>query len=255
MKLKLTFLLGLVSVLSAFGFSPYENRLLAGETTHVALIAAAKEGEVEELRATLDSLTEKKPTKAFKKEKISNLSSYSKELQGKTWFMVYFDYDGEDYLEAVNAFEAVSHAKTIKPLLAPHPRAARYGTQWLQMEWMTYIRGSQKEGDPTSRLAMTTRIKPEKEQEYRMLHQTVWPGVVDQMARGNTRDFSIFFVELGDELYEFFYMESLSTDSAKDGEMNNADPFNQRWWKITDACQKPLPDANGAWSMMNKTSD
>ena len=120
---------------------------------------------------------------------------------------------------------------------------------------MCFIRGAQKKGEAADRFAMVTRIKPEKEQEYRVLHQTVWPGVVDQMNRANNRNFSIFFTEIGDELYEFFYLEYVGTDAARDADMNKADPFNQRWWKITDACQDPLPDADGIWSMMDKVSE
>jgi L-rhamnose mutarotase len=255
MKCKLfTLLIALLS-LSAFGFSPYENYLLSGEQTHVALMASAKEGNVEELQAALTSLKEKKMAKGFKKVKISNVSAYSKKLQGKTWFMVYFDYDGETYLDAVKAFESIAAVRKIAPLLEPHPRAKGYGNVWLQLEWMNYIRGAKEKDRPADRIAMVTRIKPEKEQEYRLLHQAVWPGVVDQMARGNYHNFSIFFVEIGDELYEFFYVEYVGTDAAKDGEMNNADPFNQRWWKITDACQNPLPDADGVWSKMDKASE
>ena len=137
----------------------------------------------------------------------------------------------------------------------PHPRAKQYGTTWLQLEWINHIRASQKNGAPADRFAMATRIKPEREQEYRALHQTVWPGVVDQMVRGNYRNFSIFLVEIDDELYEFFYVEYVGTDAAKDGEMNKADPCNQRWWKLTDPCQDPLPDADGIWSMMDKVSE
>ena len=254
MKLKQIVILCLLPGLSAFGFSSYENRLLAGDQTHMALIAAAKDGEPAELQTALKSLNEKKATKAFKKAKISNISSFTKELQGKTWIMVYFDYDGNTYLDAVNAFESTEVSQKIMPLVEAHPRAKKYGTTWLQMEWMCYIRGAQKKGAPTSKLAMVTRIKPEKEQEYRVLHQSVWPGVVDQMARSNNRNFSIFFTEIGDELYEFFYLEYVGSDAKKDGEMSSSDPFNLRWWKITDACQNPLPDADGIWSMMDKVS-
>jgi L-rhamnose mutarotase len=255
MKPKLMMILLLMGLLSAAAFSPYENRLMSGETTHVALMAAAEEGKAAELETALKSLTEKKAVKAFGKADISNIGIFSKELQGKHWFMVYFDYDGENYLKAVNAFESTGAARKLAPLLEPHPRAARYGNGWLQLEWMNFIRASQKAGKAADRLAMVTRIKPEKEQEYRTLHQTVWPGVVDQMARGNYRDFSIFFMELGNELYEFFYVEYVGADAGKDAEMNKADPFNQRWWKITDACQDPLPDAKGVWSAMNRVSE
>lgn len=255
MKLKLFIFLSVLAGFSAFGFSPYENYLLSGQQTHVALFAAAQEGQVDALQTAMETLNEKKAVKAFKKAKISNVSSYTKELKGKTWFLVYFDYDGETYLDAVKAFESVSAVQSLKPLLAPHPRAKSYGTTWLQLEWINYIHASQKRGDSADRFAMTTRIKPDKEQQYRALHQTVWPGVVDQMARGNYRNFSIFLVELDDELYEFFYVEYVGTDATKDGEMNKADPCNQRWWKLTDPCQDPLPDAVGPWLMMEKISE
>lgn len=255
MKLKQTLLLGLLSGLSAFGFSPYENYLMSGEPTHVALFASAADGKINELATALKTLNGKNALKSLKKVAISNVSTYAKDLQGKTWYLIYFDYDGENYLDAVKAFESVEDAKALSPLVAPHPRAKANGTSWLQLEWMNYIRGSQKKDKPANRFAMVTRIKPEKEQEYRILHQTVWPGVVDQMVRGNYRDFSIFFIEIGDELYEFFHVDYVGTDAGKDGKMNSGDPFNQRWWKITDACQNPLPDANGIWSMMNKISE
>jgi L-rhamnose mutarotase len=78
--------------------------------------------------------------------------------------------------------------------------------------------------------------------------------VVDQMVRGNYRNFSIFLVEVGDELYEFFHVEYVGTDPERDGAMNSTDPCNQRWWKRTDACQDPLPGTSGPWSMMDKLS-
>ncbi len=255
MKQKLLTALLLLSGLSAYGFSPYESRLLSGAQTHVALLASAHAGQDKELQAALRSLNERKIAKAFKKVKISNVSSYSKQLQGKTWYFVHFDYEGKSYLDAVRAFESTEAIQELAPMVAPHPRAKRYGTDWLQLEWMTYIRGAERKGEPVDRFAMVTRIKPQKEQEYRTLHQTVWPGVVDQMARGHYHDFSIFFVELGDELYEFFHVEYVGVDAKKDGQMNKADPFNQRWWKITDACQHPLPDASGVWSAMDKVSE
>jgi L-rhamnose mutarotase len=237
--------------LPVFAFSPYENYQLSGQQTHVGLIAVSREGKTEELAAALKTLNEKKAVREFKKNDISNLSIYSKELQGKTWVMVYFDYDGDDYLEAVQDFESVKAVQALEALVDPHPRAKRYGDTWLQMEWINYIRGAKPVEKP-DRFSMVTRIKPKKEQEYRTLHQSIWPGVTDQMVRGNYHNFSIFFTEIGDELYEFFYVEYVGTDAAKDAEMNNADPFNQRWWKITDACQNPLPDADGVWSMMDK---
>lgn len=255
MRHKLTLILLLLSVCAAFAFSPYENYLMSGETTRVGLIAAAKPGKEAELEAALKALAGKKATKALKKKKITNLASYKQQFAGNTWVMIHFDYNGKEYLQAAADFGNVEAVQALEKLIEPHPRAARYGTTWLQMEWINYIRGSQKKGEPADRFAMVTRIKPEKEAEYRSLHQTVWPGVVDQMVRGNYRNFSVFFVEVDDEIYEFFHVEYVGTDAEADGKMNSTDPCNLRWWKQTDPCQAPLPGASGPWLMMDKLSE
>ena len=252
MQCKRIALLGLVAATTAWGFSPYENFLLKEKPTRVGLIVAANSGQETELGSALNALATEKPARDLRKNGITNLSSYKQVFAGKTWFMVYFDYEGENYLEAASDYESIDAVQALNKWVNPHPRAERYGTRWLQMEWITYIRASQEKGTPTDRFAMVTRIKPEKEKEYRTLHQTVWPGVVDQMVRGNYRHFSIFLVEIGDEIYEFFYVEYVGSDAAADAKMNNADPVNQRWWKYTDACQTPLPGASGPWLMMDK---
>jgi L-rhamnose mutarotase len=115
------------------------------------------------------------------------------------------------------------------------------------MEWINYIRGLNVDREPTQILSMVTTIKPEKESQYRSLHQTVWPGVVDQMIRGSNRNFSIFLVEINDKLYEFFYLEYMGTDSEKDDRMNREDPVNQRWWAQTGPCQQPLDGETEIW--------
>lgn len=249
MKCKLLFILTVFICSLTFALSPYENLLLSGKQTHVGLLVSAKEDKVADLQTALKMLKEKKATKAFKKVKISNVSAYSKKLQGKTWVMVYFDYDGKTYLEAAKAFESINAVQKMAPLIEAHPRAKKYNNTWLQMEWIAYIHGAKPSKTPDC-FAMVTRIKPEKEKEYRILHQTVWPGVIDQMIRGNYHDFSIFFVEIGDELYEFFHVDYVGTDATKDGEANKADPCTLRWWKLTDPCQDPLPGADGIWSLM-----
>jgi L-rhamnose mutarotase len=102
---------------------------------------------------------------------------------------------------------------------------------------------------------MVTTIKPEKESDYRSLHQTVWPGVVDQMIRGNNRNFCIFLAEIEDTLYEFFYLEYMGTDPEKDDQMNKEDPVNQRWWAQTGPCQQPLPGETEIWASMIPVTD
>ncbi|MDI9470662.1 MAG: L-rhamnose mutarotase [Bacillota bacterium] len=233
-----------------WAFSPYENYLLSGRTTHVALIAQVKPGQEKALANALLELTLKKPARQLEHAGITNVSAFTRELQGDLWCMVYFDFSGKkNYLDAAEAFE--SAAPTLNGFLIPHPRAVTYGRTWLQMEWINYIRGCSAKRKPTDITAMVTGIKPEKEMEYRTLHQTVWPGVVDQMVRGHIRNFSIFLAEIGDQLYEFFYLEYMGQDAEKDDYMNRQDPVNQRWWKHTDPCQQPLPGSTDIWSPMN----
>ncbi|MCE5185940.1 MAG: L-rhamnose mutarotase [Planctomycetaceae bacterium] len=232
-----------------YAFSPYENYLLSGRDRHAALIAQVKPGQQDALAKSLLELREKKMTRKLQRAGITHVSAFTRQIQGNLWCMVYFDFSGKkNYLDAAESFESV--AGGLNGLLVPHPRAVTCGRTWLQMEWINYIRGCDVKGAPTSITSMVTTIKPEKEMEYRTLHQTVWPGVVDQMARGHVRNFSIFLVEIQDELYEFFYLEYMGQDANKDDAMNRQDPANQRWWKHTDPCQQPLAGSTGIWSPM-----
>jgi L-rhamnose mutarotase len=233
-------------------FSPYENYLLSGRQTQVGLLAQAKPGKEAQLATAIESLKHGQPAAALAKVGIGNVAAFKREIDGKEWVLVHFVYQGgKDYLGAAEAFETASPAtRALGDLIIPHPRAKTYGRQWLQMEWINYIRGKDTDRPATQVTSMVTTVKAEKEAEYRTLHQTVWPGVVDQMARGNNRDFSIFLAEIGDRLCEFFYVEYVGTDAAKDDAANKADPINQRWWHYTDACQTPLPGAAGIWAPM-----
>lgn len=236
----------------AFGFSAYENFLRTADETHAALIAKAKPNKIEALEVTLAGLEQERFAKALKRNGISNLSAYKRELAGDSWYMVYFDYTGEDYLQACDSFEKATKAIDWKEIAEPHLRAGRYGDTWLQMEWICFIRGAKTAKNASKKYAMVTRIKSEREMDYRLYHQSVWPGVSDQMARGNNRHFSIFLVEMGEKIYEFFYVEYCGDDPQRDGQLDKTDPVNQRWWSYTDQCQQPLPGEDGIWSMMEK---
>ncbi len=248
-KLSWLVLFPLLFSFRTYAFSPYENYLLSGRPTHVGLIARAKSGQDDKLSQKLLELCNDQENEKIKQAGISNLAVFKRQIQSETWHVVYFQYSGgKQYLKAAQSFEAIT--PELKTLINPHPRAARYGCSWLQMEWINYIRGLDREGWPTQILSMITTIKPEKESYYRSLHQTVWPGVVDQMVRGNNRNFSIFLVEIGDTLYELFYLEYMGSDFEKDDQMNREDPVNQRWWAQTDSCQQALPGEKDIWTPM-----
>ena len=102
----------------------------------------------------------------------------------------------------------------------------------------------QKAVAEVKRFASVVELLPEKEQSYRRLHADVWPEVLAAIKKANIQNYNIFMVELSGRKYLFSYLEYVGDDIEKDFESIGADPTTRdKWWPITDACQKPLPDA------------
>ena len=93
------------------------------------------------------------------------------------------------------------------------------------------------------RYAWVTGLNPEKAAYYRDLHAHPWPGVNRMIKECHIQNFSIHEKEIGGQLYLFAYLEYTGSDFAADMKKMAADPETQRWWKETDPCQIPLPDA------------
>ena len=101
------------------------------------------------------------------------------------------------------------------------------------------------------RFHSVTGLKPEKADYYFELHANTWPGVLKQIHEANLRNFSIAVKEIEGKLYLFSYFEYVGSDFEADMRKIAQDPETQRWWKETDPCQAPLPDAaggNSIWS-------
>ncbi len=92
-------------------------------------------------------------------------------------------------------------------------------------------------------------VRPEKLEEYKRLHASVWPGVNAMIRACNMRNFTIFWRRFPDgKHYLFMYFEYVGDDYAADMKKMAADPTTQEWWKRTEPCQEPLPDrALGEW--------
>jgi L-rhamnose mutarotase len=92
-------------------------------------------------------------------------------------------------------------------------------------------------------------IKAEKLEEYKRLHANVWPAVWGMIGDCSIRNFSIFLRKMPDgKDYLFMYFEYVGVDFEKDMKKMAADPTTQRWWKLTDPCQEPLPGRRaGEW--------
>lgn len=88
-----------------------------------------------------------------------------------------------------------------------------------------------------------TGLRPEKAEYYVKLHAQTWPGVLQMIERANIRNFSIAVKEIEGKLYLFSYFEYVGSDYEADMRRIAADPETQRWWKETEPCQLPLPEA------------
>lgn len=108
---------------------------------------------------------------------------------------------------------------------------------------------------PVKRFGMVTGLKPEKIDYYKQLHAAVWPGVLKKIKECNIQNYSIYLKEIDGKPYLFSYFEYAGTDFEADMKKMAADSTTQRWWKETDRCQQPLPDAASKgqiWSSMEE---
>lgn len=105
------------------------------------------------------------------------------------------------------------------------------------------------------RFAWVTGLKPEKAAHYRELHAHPWPGVNRMIKACHIQNFSIHEREIEGKTYLFAYLEYTGTDFAADMKRMADDPETQRWWKATDPCQSPLPDAAAAKKIWADTKE
>ncbi|MBN2508612.1 MAG: L-rhamnose mutarotase [Verrucomicrobia bacterium] len=109
--------------------------------------------------------------------------------------------------------------------------------------------------NPPQRLAWITGLKPDRAAHYRALHADPWPAVNRRLRQSHIRNFSIYEREIEGSLYLFAYLEYTGRDFEKDMQRMADDPETQRWWRETDPCQLPLPDAAAAgkiWADMKE---
>jgi L-rhamnose mutarotase len=108
---------------------------------------------------------------------------------------------------------------------------------------------------PVERHAWVTGLRPEKAAHYEKLHARPWPGVCRMIKQCHIRDFSIYEREIHGKTYLFAYLEYTGKDFAADMKKMGADPETRRWWKETDPCQQPLPDAAAKGKIWSDTKE
>jgi len=103
--------------------------------------------------------------------------------------------------------------------------------------------------------AWVTGLKPEMAAHYEELHAHVWPSVNQTIKACHIQNFSIHEREINGQLYLFAYLEYTGTNFDADMKRMAADPETQRWWKETDPCQLPLPDAAAKGKIWSDTKE
>ena len=117
------------------------------------------------------------------------------------------------------------------------------------------LSGCSTEKAAPRRFAWVTGLKPEKAEYYKQLHADPWQSVNRKLKECNIQNYSIHLKQIDGKLYLFSYLEYVGNDWAEDMKKMADDPETQRWWKETDPCQLPLPDAAAQgkiWSDMEE---
>jgi len=83
-----------------------------------------------------------------------------------------------------------------------------------------------------------------------ILHQHVFPGVLDRIRKSNIRNYSIYLCQR----ILFSYYEYTGTNYDQDMAQIARDPLTQDWWKLTDPMQDPLESRKKGewWALMDE---
>jgi L-rhamnose mutarotase len=105
------------------------------------------------------------------------------------------------------------------------------------------------------RYAWVTGLRPEKAEYYHHLHANPWPGVLKEIKSSHIKNYSIHECEIDGKAYLFSYLEYTGTNFDADMKKMAADPETRRWWKETDPCQMPLPEAAAKGKIWSDTKE
>lgn len=96
---------------------------------------------------------------------------------------------------------------------------------------------------PRQRYASVIKVKPEKLEEYKQLHNEVWPRVLSLIKKYHVENFSIFYRDG----YLFSYSEYVGEDYHADMKQISSEPVMQEWFEVCEPCQEPLATAKAEW--------
>ncbi|MBN2073464.1 MAG: L-rhamnose mutarotase [Actinobacteria bacterium] len=94
------------------------------------------------------------------------------------------------------------------------------------------------------RYGSVLKLRPEKLEEYRELHDNIWPEAAEIIRQCNIRNYSIYYKDG----FLFAYFEYIGENFEADMEKMAANPISQKWWDICEPMQIPLETRKeGEW--------
>ena len=94
------------------------------------------------------------------------------------------------------------------------------------------------------RYGMVLGVRPERLEEYKEAHRSVWPEILAMIRECNIRNYSIFY---RDGML-FSYFEYVGDDYGADMARMAADSKTQEWWAWMEPMQEPVaPRQEGEW--------
>ena len=120
---------------------------------------------------------------------------------------------------------------------------------------LAVLGGCASERTAPKRFAWVTGVKAEKVTYYKQLHANPWPSVNRMLKESHIQNYSIHLKEIDGKFFLFSYLEYAGNDWEGDMKKMAADPETQRWWKETDPCQQPLPDAAAKGKIWSDTEE
>ncbi len=100
------------------------------------------------------------------------------------------------------------------------------------------------------RFASVIGVKKEHLEEYTYHHKNPWPQITKTIAKCNIKNYSIYH----HNGLLFSYFEYVGNDFDADMKEMAKCEETQKWWKIMNPCQEPLPSRKEGefWAAMDE---
>lgn len=219
--------------------TPYENRLQLDGFHRIGLIAKIHPDQQNVFAETAAG------HEISASANITHLNLFARQVDESVFAFAFFHYKGS------NPERAIAQFLEDYPWQSSLEKRFLLSQEWKRMELINSIALAPISQDSSPQVhGVMSNLNLKDESAYRMLHQSNWAGVVDQMIRSNYRNWTTFLFEHNGDLLLFTHFEYIGNDRAADDAAMAADPTTQRWWKLTVPCLNPVEKNADLWSPM-----